>query len=97
MANAYLEGTYSEVYPAIGQDTDGMRALFRQFSFPGGIPSHVAPETPGSIHEGGELGYALVHAYGAAFDNPDLLVCVWWVTVRPRPRHWPRAGTPTSS
>ncbi len=77
VANAYLEGTYSEVYPAIGQDTDGMRALFRQFSFPGGIPSHVAPETPGSIHEGGELGYALVHAYGAAFDNPDLLVvCV---------------------
>ncbi|MEO6503365.1 MAG: phosphoketolase family protein [Jatrophihabitantaceae bacterium] len=77
VANAYLEGTYSEVYSAIGQDTDGMRALFRQFSFPGGIPSHVAPETPGSIHEGGELGYALVHAFGAAFDNPDLLVaCV---------------------
>jgi xylulose-5-phosphate/fructose-6-phosphate phosphoketolase len=77
VANAYLEGTYSEVYPSIGQDEDGLRALFRQFSFPGGIPSHVAPETPGSIHEGGELGYALVHAYGAAFDNPDLLVlCV---------------------
>ncbi|WP_035858651.1 phosphoketolase family protein [Cryptosporangium arvum] len=77
VANAYLEGTYSEVYSAIGQDEEGMRALFRQFSFPGGIPSHVAPETPGSIHEGGELGYALVHAYGAAFDNPDLLVlCV---------------------
>jgi xylulose-5-phosphate/fructose-6-phosphate phosphoketolase len=77
VANAYLEGTYSEVYPAIGRDEDGMRALFRQFSFPGGIPSHVAPETPGSIHEGGELGYALAHAYGAAFDNPDLLVaCV---------------------
>ena len=77
VANAYLEGTYSEVYSAIGQDEDGLRALFRQFSFPGGIPSHVAPETPGSIHEGGELGYALVHAYGAAFDNPDLLVlCV---------------------
>ncbi len=77
VANAYLEGTYSEVYSAIGRDEDGMRALFRQFSFPGGIPSHVAPETPGSIHEGGELGYALVHAYGAAFDNPDLLVlCV---------------------
>jgi len=77
VANAYLEGTYSEVYPAIGQDAEGMRALFRQFSFPGGIPSHVAPETPGSIHEGGELGYALAHAYGAAFDNPDLLVaCV---------------------
>jgi len=77
VANAYLEGTYSEVYPAITQDRDGMRKLFRQFSFPGGIPSHVAPETPGSIHEGGELGYALVHAYGAAFDNPGLTVfCV---------------------
>jgi xylulose-5-phosphate/fructose-6-phosphate phosphoketolase len=77
VANAYLEGTYTEVYPQIGRDTDGLRRLFRQFSFPGGIPSHVAPETPGSIHEGGELGYALVHAYGAAFDNPDLVVaCV---------------------
>ncbi len=77
VANAYLEGTYSEVYPRISRDTDGMRKLFRQFSFPGGIPSHVAAETPGSIHEGGELGYALVHAYGAAFDNPNLVVfCV---------------------
>ena len=77
VANAYLEGTYSEVYPHVGLDEDGLRELFRQFSFPGGIPSHVAPETPGSIHEGGELGYALAHAYGAAFDNPDLLVaCV---------------------
>ena len=77
VAGAYLDGTYSEVYPAVSQDVDGMRRLFRQFSFPGGIPSHVAPETPGSIHEGGELGYALVHAYGAAFDNPDLVVmCV---------------------
>jgi xylulose-5-phosphate/fructose-6-phosphate phosphoketolase len=77
VANAYLEGTYSEVYPNITMDAEGMRKLFRQFSFPGGIPSHVAPETPGSIHEGGELGYALVHAYGAAFDNPDLKVfCV---------------------
>ena len=77
VANAYLEGTYSEVYPAIGRDEDGLRALFRQFSFPGGIPSHVAPETPGSIHEGGELGYSLLHAYGAVFDNPDLLaLCV---------------------
>ncbi|ABD12898.1 phosphoketolase [Frankia casuarinae] len=75
VANAYLEGTYSEVYPSIGRDVAGMRRLFRQFSFPGGIPSHVAPETPGSIHEGGELGYALTHAYGAAFDNPDLVVC----------------------
>ncbi len=75
VANAYLEGTYSEVYPEIARDADGIRRLFRQFSFPGGIPSHVAPETPGSIHEGGELGYSLAHAYGAAFDNPDLVVC----------------------
>ena len=77
VAHAYLEGTYSEVYPEISQDAEGMKRLFKQFSFPGGIPSHVAPETPGSIHEGGELGYALSHAYGAAFDNPDLIVaCV---------------------
>lgn len=77
VANTYLEGTYSQYYPDISQDTEGMRKLFKQFSFPGGIPSHVAPETPGSIHEGGELGYALSHAFGAAFDNPDLLVaCV---------------------
>ena len=77
VANTYLEGTYSEVYPNISQDEAGMKRLFKQFSFPGGIPSHVAPETPGSIHEGGELGYALSHAFGAAFDNPDLLVaCV---------------------
>src|SRR5919107_543031 len=76
VANAYLEGTYSEVYPHISPDTEGMKKLFKQFSFPGGIPSHVAPETPGSIHEGGELGYAVSHAYGAAFDNPDLLVAV---------------------
>jgi xylulose-5-phosphate/fructose-6-phosphate phosphoketolase len=75
VANVYLEGTYSEVYPRIGKDEEGIRRLFRQFSFPGGIPSHVAPETPGSIHEGGELGYSLLHAYGAAFDNPELLVC----------------------
>src|SRR5262245_44108798 len=77
VANAYLEGTYSEVYPNIARDEEGMKRLFTQFSFPGGIPSHVAPETPGSMHEGGELGYALSHAYGAAFDNPDLIVtCV---------------------
>lgn len=77
VAHAYLEGTYSEVYAEISQDERGMKRLFKQFSFPGGIPSHVAPETPGSIHEGGELGYALSHAYGAAFDNPDLIVaCV---------------------
>jgi xylulose-5-phosphate/fructose-6-phosphate phosphoketolase len=75
VANAYLEGTYSEVYADVSQDAEGMRLLFRQFSFPGGIPSHVAPETPGSIHEGGELGYSLSHAFGAAFDNPNLLVC----------------------
>ena len=77
VANTYLEGTYSDVYHHIGRDEDGLRQLFRQFSFPGGIPSHVAPETPGSIHEGGELGYALVHAYGAVLDNPELLaLCV---------------------
>ncbi len=77
VANTYLEGTYSEYYPNISQDYQGMQKLFKQFSFPGGIPSHVAPETPGSIHEGGELGYSLSHAYGAAFDNPDLIVaCV---------------------
>jgi xylulose-5-phosphate/fructose-6-phosphate phosphoketolase len=77
LASAYLDGTYSEVYPHIGRDEEGLRRLFRQFSFPGGIPSHVAPETPGSIHEGGELGYALLHAYGAVLDNPDLLaLCV---------------------
>jgi xylulose-5-phosphate/fructose-6-phosphate phosphoketolase len=77
VANAYLEGTYSELYSQVGENEDGLRELFRQFSFPGGIPSHAAPETPGSIHEGGELGYALSHAFGAAFDNPDLLVaCV---------------------
>ena len=77
VAQAYLEGTYSEIYPEVSQDAEGMQRLFKQFSFPGGIPSHVAPETPGSIHEGGELGYALAHAFGAAFDNPDLVVaCV---------------------
>ncbi|MBI42031.1 phosphoketolase family protein [Marinobacter lutaoensis] len=77
VANTYLEGSYSELYPSVTQDEEGMKALFRQFSFPGGIPSHTAPETPGSIHEGGELGYSLSHAFGAAFDNPDLIVaCV---------------------
>ncbi|MFN7874661.1 MAG: phosphoketolase [Pirellula sp.] len=74
VAHAYLEGTYSEIYPDISRDEEGLQKLFKQFSFPGGIPSHVAPETPGSIHEGGELGYALSHAFGAAFDNPDLIV-----------------------
>ena len=77
VANVYLEGTYTEVYPNVSQDAQGMKRLFKQFSFPGGIPSHVAPETPGSINEGGELGYSLSHAFGAAFDNPDLVVaCV---------------------
>src|SRR5215216_1711728 len=77
VANAYLDGTYSEIYNDIDRSDEGVRKLFRQFSFPGGIPSHAAPETPGSIHEGGELGYALSHGYGAAFDNPDLIVaCV---------------------
>ena len=74
VAHAYLEGTYSEIYPDVSRDEEGLQKLFKQFSFPGGIPSHVAPETPGSIHEGGELGYALSHAYGAAFDNPNLIV-----------------------
>ena len=77
VANTWLEGTYSELYPSISQNAEGMRRLFRQFSFPGGIPSHAAPETPGSINEGGELGYSLSHAYGAALDNPGLIVaCV---------------------
>ncbi|MDD5277670.1 MAG: phosphoketolase family protein, partial [Methylovulum sp.] len=75
LANCWLEGTYSEHYPSISMDKGGMQALFKQFSFPGGVPSHVAPETPGSIHEGGELGYALSHAYGAVFDNPELIAC----------------------
>ncbi len=75
VANTYLEGTYSELYPDIPETEEGISRLFRQFSFPGGIPSHAAPETPGSIHEGGELGYSLLHAYGAVFDNPDLLAC----------------------
>ena len=75
VANTYLEGTYTEIYPKISGDEQGLQRLFKQFSFPGGIPSHVAPETPGSINEGGELGYSLAHAYGAAFDNPSLLVC----------------------
>ena len=77
VANTYLEGTYSEIYPDISRDEAGLRRLFKQFSFPGGIPSHASPETPGSIHEGGELGYSLSHAFGAVFDNPGLIVaCV---------------------
>ena len=97
VANAYLEGTYSELYPLVGRDEAGMKQLFRQFSFPGGIPSHAAPETPGSIHEGGELGYALAHAYGAAFDNPNLVSVALSATARPRRARWRRAGTRTSS
>jgi xylulose-5-phosphate/fructose-6-phosphate phosphoketolase len=77
LVNSWLEGSYTDAYPGVPRDEGGMLALFRQFSFPGGVPSHVAPEIPGSIHEGGELGYSLAHAYGAAFDNPDLVVaCV---------------------
>src|SRR5579872_1155345 len=76
VANTYLEGTYSELYPNISQDVEGLRALFKQFSFPGGIPSHAAPETPGSINEGGELGYSVAHAFGAVFDTPDLIAAV---------------------
>jgi len=75
VASTYLEGSYSEFYPNITQNEEGMKRLFKQFSFPGGIPRHDAPETPGSIHEGGELGYSLLHAFGAVFDNPDLLAC----------------------
>ena len=97
VAQAYLEGTYSEVYPNVTQDEEGLRRLFKQFSFPGGIPSHVAPETPGSIHEGGELGYALSHAYGAAFDNPDLIVACVVGDGEARRGRWRRAGTATSS
>ena len=97
VANAYLEGTYTEVYPHITQDEEGLRKLFRQFSFPGGIPSHVAPETPGSMHEGGELGYALSHAYGAAFDNPDLLVCCIVGDGEAETGPWRPVGTATSS
>jgi XFP N-terminal domain len=93
VANTYLEGTYSEIYPSIRQDADGLRRLFRQFSFPGGIPSHAAPETPGSIHEGGELGYSLAHAHGAAFDNPASSSHVLSATARRRPARSQRRGT----
>ena len=97
VASTYLEGSYTELYPHITRDEAGMRALFHQFSFPGGIPSHAAPETPGSIHEGGELGYALVHAYGAAFDNPDLLVACVIGDGEAETGRSRRAGTRTSS
>jgi xylulose-5-phosphate/fructose-6-phosphate phosphoketolase len=88
VANTYLEGTYTGLYPGITRDTSGLAKLFKQFSFPGGIPSHAAPETPGSIHEGGELGYSVAHAYGAAFDNPDLSRPAWPVIVLRTPKGW---------
>jgi len=97
VANAYLEGTYAELYPETADGIDGMRHRMKQFSFPGGIGSHANPETPGSIHEGGELGYSLAHAYGAAFDDPDLLVACLTETARPRRVRSRRVGTPTSS
>ena len=98
VANTWLEGTYSEVYPNVSRDEAGMQLLFKQFSFPGGIPSHVAPETPGSIHEGGELGYSLSHAFGAAFDNPQACSSsASSATGRRRPARSRRAGTRTSS
>jgi hypothetical protein len=96
VANTYLEGTYTEIYPEITQDEAGLQKLFLQFSFPGGIPSHASPECPGSIHEGGELGYSLSHAFGAAFDNPELIVACVIGTVRPRPGRSQRRGIPTS-
>src|SRR5690625_2011375 len=88
MSASYLEGTWTEAYSDVTQDAEGMRRLFRQFSFPGGIPSHVAAEVPGSINEGGELGYSLAHAYGAAFDNPDLLVQIGRASCRERAGRW---------
>jgi len=97
VANTYLEGTYSEVYPDISQDEAGLQKLFKQFSFPGGIPSHVSPECPGSIHEGGELGYSLSHAFGAVFDNPDLVVACVVGDGEAETARWPRRGIPTSS
>jgi len=96
VANTYLEGSYSEIYPHIEQNKDGIKRLFRQFSWPYGIPSHVAPETPGSIHEGGELGYSLVHAYGAAFDNPDLIVACVVGDGEAETGRWRQAGMETS-
>jgi phosphoketolase len=94
VGNVYLEGTWSEVYPNVTQDEPGMKKLFKQFSFPGGISSHVAPTTPGSIHEGGELGYSLSHAFGAAFDNPDLALSA---TAKRKPALWRQLGSPINS
>jgi len=96
VANCYLEGTYTERYPHITKDEEGLTRLFQQFSFPGGISSHVAADIPGSINEGGELGYSLMHAYGAVFDNPDLLAFAWLEMARRRQPRWQRAGTRTS-
>jgi hypothetical protein len=97
VGNVYLEGTWSEIYPNVSQDEAGLKKLFTQFSFPGGISSHVAPTTPGSIHEGGELGYSLSHAFGAAFDNPGLIVLVSLATAKRKPVRWPPLGNRTSS
>ncbi len=92
VASTWLEGTYSETYPDVSRDAEGMHHLFRQFSFPGGIPSHAAPDTPGSIHEGGELGYSLSHAYGAVLDNPDLIAACVVGDGEARPARWPPPG-----
>ena len=93
----WMEGTYSEIYPDKSRTIEGMQKFFREFSFPGGIGSHCTPETPGSIHEGGELGYSLSHAFGAAFDNPDLIVLSWSEMAKRKPARWRRRGTPTNS
>ena len=97
VGNVYLEGTWSEVYPNVTQDEAGLKELFKQFSFPGGISSHVAPTTPGSIHEGGELGYSLSHAFGAAFDNPELIVACVIGDGEAETARWRPPGNPTSS
>ena len=96
VGNTYLEGTYSEIYPNISQDEAGLRKLFIQFSFPGGIPSHASPECPGSIHEGGELGYSLSHSFGAVFDIPISSSPAWSAMAKRKPDHLPRRGIPTS-
>ena len=97
IANTYLEGTYSEVYPEISRDKEGMRKMFKRFSFPSGVPSHCAPETPGSINEGGELGYSIAHGFGAVFDNPDLIATVIVGDGEAETLRWRHHGTPTNS
>jgi xylulose-5-phosphate/fructose-6-phosphate phosphoketolase len=97
VGNTYLEGTYTEIYPAISRDETGLQRLFKQFSFPGGIPSHVSPECPGSIHEGGELGYSLSHAFGAVFDNPNLIAPALSATGRRKRAPWLLPGIPINS